>query len=604
MKRAIHLAERNKELEKELKDIDQMAIAVEEECNDAVKEKSQKLTKLEMALKDALLEIQTLERAIAGIKKEKQELELNNDILKTEKKRIQGMMEDALKEKIDVNERMNNMKLIEHDLNLEIDRLVQQSAEQKRVIAELESKLIGRQVVTRQGPGGDGLPVIEVAPVAIKSTKSIKDPTFRLPRTTDRASQVPSRADEHSSIKSQQPIVLDDKTSLGGLKASDSAKVSTRGSQYSLPATDGIPLTHSHPKKPPSSCNCGEFENKCCLEKETVTEAFRSGCCETMCMKHFQELLKKEIQQCQCEIRNTLRKVTQERDYYIEECNKLMNEFCQNQTQNLVTGVEYCNQCPKNKEMVNFLQHENKMLAQEKMTLMTRLEKTRNDNEIIGKCNKSSCKRMQMERDLLKADVTRLEEECDCLRDNMKAVCEAKKREHDMFTQQVCDYEHRLRKIEGERGELKSEQGTRRARINTLEEKNELINQMLRSNQDDLQKQKILNTQLRNLQEQTEKSLHDATLELARVKRELASAFHTIDMLKNAPKNDECNCAEIDLDTMKRQLNRLDREKDDLLNIVDSKTEEIASLRKEVRSKSDVIDDLKGENGTLKARMG
>lgn len=45
MKRAIHLAERNKELEKELKDIDQMAIAVEEECNDAVKSKVQKLTK-------------------------------------------------------------------------------------------------------------------------------------------------------------------------------------------------------------------------------------------------------------------------------------------------------------------------------------------------------------------------------------------------------------------------------------------------------------------------------------------------------------------------------------------------------------------------------
>lgn len=37
MKRALHLAERNKELEREMCDIDQMALAVEAECNSTVK---------------------------------------------------------------------------------------------------------------------------------------------------------------------------------------------------------------------------------------------------------------------------------------------------------------------------------------------------------------------------------------------------------------------------------------------------------------------------------------------------------------------------------------------------------------------------------------
>lgn len=37
MRRALHLAERNKQLEKEMSDIDQIALQVEAECNDTVK---------------------------------------------------------------------------------------------------------------------------------------------------------------------------------------------------------------------------------------------------------------------------------------------------------------------------------------------------------------------------------------------------------------------------------------------------------------------------------------------------------------------------------------------------------------------------------------
>lgn len=45
MKRALHLAERNKQLEKELRDIDQMALAVEAEANCCAKTNYEKINR-------------------------------------------------------------------------------------------------------------------------------------------------------------------------------------------------------------------------------------------------------------------------------------------------------------------------------------------------------------------------------------------------------------------------------------------------------------------------------------------------------------------------------------------------------------------------------
>jgi centrosomal protein CEP135 len=48
MSRAIMLADRNKQLQKELHDIDQMALAVEAECNSTVKENSVRVSKIQV----------------------------------------------------------------------------------------------------------------------------------------------------------------------------------------------------------------------------------------------------------------------------------------------------------------------------------------------------------------------------------------------------------------------------------------------------------------------------------------------------------------------------------------------------------------------------
>ncbi|XP_044747957.1 centrosomal protein of 135 kDa-like isoform X4 [Coccinella septempunctata] len=651
MKRAIHLAERNKELEKELKDIDRMAIAVEEECNDAVKNKTQKLTKLEMALKDALQEIQTLERTIAGMKKDKQQLEVDNDILRTEKKRMQDMLTDAVKEKSDVLERMNGMKLIEHDLNLEIDRLVQESNAQKRVIAELESKIVVVEAATfpNRGPGGDAV-AVQVAPVAIKSGKKTKTADKRSKkagkaqktkgkkngkkgkgkkgkksRTTNTTSYAPANSPTEAEIDKAlnelfpvaPPVPPSDGFTLLSdhshppstqqhNKSTNTLVRSVRGSQCSGTPTPQRSCTCVHEKKPVLSCACDFVsQNKCCVDKDTLTDAFICGCMENMCLKHFQDLMRKEIEQCQCQIKQNLMKVTQEKDHYMEEYHKLVNQMCQVQIQNTrCSDSSTCPVCPKTQQIVEFLQHENKMLSQEKMMLVERLEKTRNDGEIIGKCNKSVCKRMQRERDLFKADVARLEEECDCLRENIQMLCDAKTREHDTFSQQIKDYERRMKKIESERGELMNAQGSRRAQIDCLEEKNEMLKNVLRTTQDDLQNQKIIYGQLKNLHDQTDKALHDAQAQLVQVERQLAQAYMTIEQLKKSSRDQKNQRTEIDLDTMKRQLNRIDQEKDELLNIVDSKTEEIASLKEDLRCKCGLIEELRGQNADLKNKLG
>lgn len=48
MSQALKLADRNEELEKELRDIDHIALAVEADCNSAVKENNRRVSKLQV----------------------------------------------------------------------------------------------------------------------------------------------------------------------------------------------------------------------------------------------------------------------------------------------------------------------------------------------------------------------------------------------------------------------------------------------------------------------------------------------------------------------------------------------------------------------------
>lgn len=64
MKRALHLANRNRELEKELRDIDQMALAVEADANCSARINAEKVSKYVSILKTSSLHIEAFQ--IAG----------------------------------------------------------------------------------------------------------------------------------------------------------------------------------------------------------------------------------------------------------------------------------------------------------------------------------------------------------------------------------------------------------------------------------------------------------------------------------------------------------------------------------------------------------
>jgi len=57
MSQAMKLAARNEELEKELRDIDHVALAVEADCNSAVKENNRRVCKLQVIITIALMYI-------------------------------------------------------------------------------------------------------------------------------------------------------------------------------------------------------------------------------------------------------------------------------------------------------------------------------------------------------------------------------------------------------------------------------------------------------------------------------------------------------------------------------------------------------------------
>lgn len=89
-------------------------------------------------MQQSLEAIQNLERENNQLKKDKQEFITELDILRSEKKHLQTILETSLEDKKRLTDRINNFTIIEHDLNMEIDRLTQLLAEQRKKIAELE----------------------------------------------------------------------------------------------------------------------------------------------------------------------------------------------------------------------------------------------------------------------------------------------------------------------------------------------------------------------------------------------------------------------------------------------------------------------------------
>lgn len=119
MKRALQLADKNKLLEKELKDIDKLALVVEQDCDNKVRTKAEQLEMLrsrmeEMNKKLEVSEerIEDLERHLTEAHRRNKEQEGDIELLRNEKEKLKHATELALHDKKRLTDRINQLSRI------------------------------------------------------------------------------------------------------------------------------------------------------------------------------------------------------------------------------------------------------------------------------------------------------------------------------------------------------------------------------------------------------------------------------------------------------------------------------------------------------------
>ncbi|XP_074095969.1 centrosomal protein of 135 kDa isoform X2 [Cotesia typhae] len=138
MTQAMKLAERNEELEKELKDIDHIALAVEADCNSTVKENNKRVSQLQEKLENTMAQIKQLETNLLGEKRMSQELRADLESYRVEKRNIQRSLDNLEEENRQLTSRLNDLNIIDKRLSHDTSSKV---AEKEDKIKKLEKTI-------------------------------------------------------------------------------------------------------------------------------------------------------------------------------------------------------------------------------------------------------------------------------------------------------------------------------------------------------------------------------------------------------------------------------------------------------------------------------
>ncbi|XP_077254912.1 uncharacterized protein LOC143893424 isoform X1 [Temnothorax americanus] len=137
MSQAMKLAARNEELEKELRDIDHVALAVEADCNSTVKENNRRVCRLQGKLEDVMMQVHVLERELTVERREVQELRADLEACRLEKRNVQRTLESTLDEKKQMSDRINQLTVIACKNNSEkCDMDYQTAAKDREIIID------------------------------------------------------------------------------------------------------------------------------------------------------------------------------------------------------------------------------------------------------------------------------------------------------------------------------------------------------------------------------------------------------------------------------------------------------------------------------------
>ncbi|XP_049825756.1 centrosomal protein of 135 kDa isoform X3 [Aethina tumida] len=582
MRRALHLAERNKQLEKELKDIDQIALAVEAECNDVVKNKAETVSRLQDRVNESLIVIQNLERENSRLKQDKAELNSDLDSLRLEKNHLQRILEKEVDDKKTLTDKVNNFTIIEHDLNMEIDRLVRLSADQKRKNAELECLI-----------SSEKLKSYEFVPSAYKQTisETMED------RQSRHSGDIKSSS-SRSPIKGRRSGTLVKPTSkiTSRFSVTEPAKISSRASQ-----------TYQH--KP--SCRMSEDSNLQTNMKD-ISETHIQGdgtvqapCGSQNCLRHMRELLDKEIDYRQAQATQLLETVRQEKDYYMKEYHKLMDEIKDRPS----SGSRYADLMKQIKDLeilIKSLKDENKALHIERTSWRDSMMSTKSQtNDCQDLLNQQRIKRLEREIEILRGDLKILEEERDnCRKKYQDLLCRTDS-EKERVKKAFQEMENHIKMLEDERRDLVIAQGTQRSSISQLEDNHKTLKEKLRASEDELRVTKANYNQLKNLHDQMERSVCELQNQLSRAESEAGSLkqqMKSTERMTNQSQN-EVATLNSDISLLKKQLTKIDQEKDDLLNALDEKTEKNAALEEQLKSKNKSITSLEEEKKALSKKL-
>ncbi|XP_011883028.1 PREDICTED: centrosomal protein of 135 kDa [Vollenhovia emeryi] len=472
MSQAMKLAARNEELEKELRDIDHVALAVEADCNSAVKENNRRVCRLQEKLEDVMMQVHVLERELTVERREVQELRADLEACRLEKRNVQRTLESTLDEKKQMSDRINQLTVIAFKNN---------KGEKYNVAGQTAA---GDEEIIKDTSNFDMQKRIEEADLQIASLQQTIQ-RLELDRDHYRKEYINCRGEQRRSS---------DK---------DNADLWTRICELKRELSD---------------------------KEQALSQAHRE-----------KEELRREKEDLEARL-HTYKSQQRHKCIPCRSCS-------------LCKPVRICT-CASGSPIS----------TGDISTTKTMLE------------------RLERERDTARADVERLIEERDALRERLTMMSDTHVCDQLRLKESLAEAENRLKHIEKERQDLLVTQGTRRSAINGLEDQLGDVQEELRRTKQELMAQRTQYFQLRTLQDQTDQALGDAQVQLSQTESELNKAMdrNRSREQQQVQLNDQIKELKQEINTLRSSMTVLDQEKDRLLMALDEKTEKIATLEREL----------------------
>ncbi|KYN16644.1 hypothetical protein ALC57_11153 [Trachymyrmex cornetzi] len=546
MSQAMKLATRNEELEKELRDIDHVALAVEADCNSAVKENNRRVCRLQEKLENIMTQVHVLERELTVERREVQELRADLEACRLEKRNIQRTLECTLDEKKQMSDKINQLTVIEKSVNME--RLTKENDCQKQDINQLQftNKILEEHIHKKnigQNNGGN-------EQTQAKEKREKNDQNKGMKTSKKKNALKNNRNEKHDVIDHQ--IATNDKEIIKNTsgfdmqKCIDEADLKIASLQQTI---QRLEMERDHYRK--------EYIN--CLDEQRRTSDKDNADLWTQICELKRELSGKE---------QALNKAHREKE---ELCHKKKDLEAQlqtykNQQRQMCIPCRSCSLCKP-----------------------IRICTCASGSPVsTGDVNTTKMlERLERERDTARADVERLIDERDALREKLEIMSDTHKSEQLRLKENLIEAENRLKHIEKERQDLLVTRGTRRATMSDLEDQLGDVQEELRRTKQELMAQRTQYFQLRTLQDQTDQALGDAQGQLSQTESELNKAVdHNRNMEQQQLQlNDQIKELKQEINTLRSSMTLLDQEKDRLLIVLDEKTEKIAALERELTHK-------------------